>query len=198
MTKPLKVFIAEDESMILFGFKSYLLNLGHEVIGEAYDGEMAVSMLETLEPDLLIMDVKMPRLDGIQALEKINHARKTILPCVFITAHSDDALIRRAKDAGAFSYLIKPITIENLKAAIEIAIHRYHDFLNVQSELDDLKETLENRKTIERAKGYLMDNFNFKEQQAFEYMQKKSRETNKKLIVVAKSILKMDETLRNE
>lgn len=198
MHTPLKVFIAEDESMILLGFKSYLANLGYEVIGEAYDGEMAVSLVGELNPDLLIMDVKMPHLDGIQALEQINRSRKTILPCVFVTAHSDDALIRRAKEAGAFSYLIKPVTIDSLKAAIEIALQRYQDLLGVQNELETARENLENRKIIERAKGYLMDNFNFKEQQALEYMQKKSRETNKKLILVAKSILKMDEALKNE
>ena len=198
MNSPLRICIAEDESMILLGFKSYLMELGYHVIGEAYDGEMAVQMVEELDPDLIIMDVKMPRLDGIQALEKINRGRNNILPCVFVTAHSDDALIARAKDAGAFSYLIKPVTIDSLKAAVEIAVQRYQDFLHLQEERDTAKENLENRKIIERAKGYLMDNFGMKEQQALEYMQKKSRDTNKKLILVAKSVLKMDEALKYE
>lgn len=193
-----KVFIAEDESIILMGFKAYLMSLGYEVIGEAYDGEMAVALMRDLNPDLILMDVKMPRLDGIQALEQINRSRKLMLPCVFITAHCDDDLIQRAKDAGAFSYLIKPVTTESLKAAIEIALERYGDYLRLQDELAAARENLENRKVIERAKGYLMDNFNLKEQQALEYLQKKSRETNRKMIQVARSVLKLDEALRDE
>ena len=108
MKESLSILIAEDESMILLGFKLFLTELGHQVVGEAYDGEMAVKLAKELEPDLLIMDVKMPRLDGIQALEQINEGREKILPCVFVTAHSDSALIERAKKSGAFSYLIKP------------------------------------------------------------------------------------------
>ena len=198
MKESLSILIAEDESMILLGFKLFLTELGHQVVGEAYDGEMAVKLAKELEPDLLIMDVKMPRLDGIQALEQINEGRERILPCVFVTAHSDNALIERAKKSGAFSYLIKPVSIESLKAALEIAMQRYDDYALLQKELNEAKQSLENRKIIERAKGYLMDNFHMKEKQAMEYMQKKSRDTNKKLVVVAKSILLMDEALRDD
>lgn len=189
------VLIAEDESMVLLGFKSFLSQLGYSVIGEAYDGEMAVELANKLNPDLLIMDVKMPKLDGIQALSAINKDRSIMIPCVFITAYSDDQLIERAKSCGAFSYLIKPITINSLKAALEIALQRFDDYKLMQNKLTDAQQALNDRKTVEKAKGYLMDNFGFKEKQAMEYLQKKSRDTNKKLVVVAKSILKMDEAL---
>lgn len=196
--RPTTVLIAEDESIILLGFKSFLIQLGYDVVAEAYNGEMAVELAEAMNPDLLIMDVKMPKLDGIQALEKINSKRNKIIPCVFVTAHSDDTLISRAKDSGAFNYLIKPVTRESLKAAIEIAIQRFEDYISLSNELSVAQQALENRKYIERAKGYLMDNLNLKEQQALDFMQKKSRDTNKKLIVVAKNILKIEEAITHD
>lgn len=193
-----RVLVAEDEAIIMLGFKTFLTQLGYEVVGEAYDGEAAVSLAETTSPDFLIMDVKMPGLDGIQALEKINTGRAHAIPCVFVTAHSDEYLVSRARDAGAFSYLIKPITMESLRAAIDIALRRYADYADVLEELGEAKGALETRKIIERAKGFLMDNFQMKEKQAMEYMQKKSRDTNRKLVVVARSILQMDEALKDE
>ena len=193
-----KVIIAEDEAMIMIGFKLFLQQLGYEVIGEACDGETAVSLCKTLNPDFLIMDIKMPGLDGIQALERINHGRKKNLPCIFITAHSDPYLISRAKHVGAFSYLIKPITLESLRAAIDIALQRYEDYCRLQDKLEQSKTELEERKIIERAKGVLMDQFGMKEKQAFEFLQKKSKENNKKMIQIARGILEMDEAMSND
>ena len=195
---PVTVLIAEDESMVLLGFKTFLSQLSYSVIGEAYDGETAVELAGKLNPDLLIMDIKMPKLDGIQALSAINKDRSVMIPCVFITAYSDDQLIERAKSCGAFSYLIKPVTIEGLKAALEIAWQQFNNYKFMQSRLTDAQQALNDRKIIERAKGTLMDNFGLKEKQAMEYLQKKSRETNKKLVVVAQSIVKMDEALHEE
>ena len=133
----------------------------------------------------------MPVLDGIQALERINQTRKLKIPCIFVSAYSDEALISQAKKAGAFSYLIKPIRIQDLHAAIDVMLEQYEQYLALVKERDQAKEMLENRKLIERAKGYLMDNFDMKEKQAMEFLQKKSRDTNKKLPEVASGILKM-------
>lgn len=190
-----KVIIAEDEALVLLGFKALLTQLGYDVVGEAYDGHSAVSLCNELSPDFLIMDIKMPGLDGIQALEQINQNRKEMIPCIFVTAHSDEYLIERAKHAGAFSYLIKPIRLESLRAAINVALERFEDYRKLKDERDNAKEMLEQRKLIERAKGYLMDNFDMKEKQAMEFMQKKSCTTNKKLVEVARAILQMAEQL---
>ena len=190
VSKGLRILVVEDESIIMMGFKAFLKQLGHIIVAEAYDGETAVELAETFRPDLIIMDVKMPKLDGIQALEKINNKPDGIIPCIFVTAHSDEQLIVRATEAGAFNYLIKPISIDSIKAAIEIAMVRFGEYRILQEELKNTKESLTNRKYIERAKGILMDQFGVKEQQAMEMLQKRSRNTNKKLIEVAKEIIK--------
>ena len=191
----LRILLAEDEAMVLFGFKMFLNEMGHSVVGEAYDGEMAINLARQHTPDLLIMDVRMPVMDGIRALEIINSQSDTIIPCIFVKAYSDLELIEKAKEAGAFNYLIKPISFDSLRAAIEIAMVRFKEYKNVHKELVVTKNNLENRKFIEKAKGILMEEFNFREQQAMEYMQKKSRNSNKKLVEVAKEIIRMNEAL---
>lgn len=190
-----KVIIAEDEALVLLGFKTLLIQLGYDVVAEAYDGHSAVDLCNALNPDFLIMDIKMPGLDGIQALELINQDRKEIIPCIFVTAHSDEYLIERAKHAGAFSYLIKPIRMDSLRAAIDVALERFEDYKRLSQERDNAKLQLEQRKLIERAKGYLMDNFDMKEKQAMEFMQKKSCTSNKKMVEVARAILQMAEQI---
>lgn len=191
--KRLRILIAEDEAMILFGFKSFIDEMGHEVIGEAYDGKNAVVLAKKLKPDLLIMDIKMPKADGITALKRINDGQVDIIPCIFVTAFSDVELIDNAKDAGAFNYLIKPISFESLQAAIEIAMNRFEEYKRVEDELALTKNNLRNRKIIERAKGILMDEFDLKEQKAMEYLQKKSRNTNKKLVEVANDVIALNQ-----
>ncbi|MGE5614244.1 MAG: ANTAR domain-containing response regulator [Bacillota bacterium] len=193
--RPLRILIAEDEAMNLLGFKSFLADIGHQVVGEAYDGVMAVELARELSPDLIIMDIKMPKMDGIKALEYINQDSERIIPCIFVTAFSDIQLINKAKDVGAFSYLIKPVNYESLMAAIEITMVRFNEYLELKKELITARTDLHNRKIIERAKGILMDEFYFKEQQAMEYLQKKSRNENKKIIEVAKEIIRMKEAL---
>lgn len=187
--KQLRILLAEDEAMVLFGFKSFIDEMGHEVVGEAYDGETAVALAKKLRPDLLIMDIKMPIADGITALKAINDGETVLIPCIFITAFSDIELIDSAKDAGAFNYLIKPISFESLQAAIEITMNRFKVYKRVQDELAATKITLQNRKIIERAKGILMDEFGLKEQKAMEYLQKKSRNANRKLFEVASDVI---------
>ncbi len=196
MNKKYSVLIAEDESIVLLGLKALLTQLGHTVIGEAHTGKEAVAYCSSLKPELLIMDIKMPVLDGIQALEQINRSRKLRMPCIFISAYSDDNLIEQAREAGVFNYLVKPIRLEDLRAALNITMQQYHEYIRVVQERDQAKEDLKNRKLIERAKGILMDNFNMKEKQAMEFMQKKARDSQKKLTVVAQGIIQMDEALK--
>lgn len=190
------VLLAEDESLVLLGLKAILTQLGHTVVGEACTGRDAVSLCASLHPDLLIMDIKMPVLDGIQALEQINHMRKDKIPCIFISAYSDDHLIERAKAAGVFNYLVKPVRLEDVRVAVDITMQQYYEYIQVVQERDQAKEDLKNRKLIERAKGVLMDNFDMKEKQAMEFMQKKARDSHRKLSVVAQGILQMDEALK--
>lgn len=192
------IIIAEDESLVLLGLKAFLHQLGHNVIGEAYSGAEAITCCSSLSPDLLIMDIKMPDLDGIQALEQINAARKYPLPCIFITAYSDNDLINRAKKAGAYEYLIKPISVDTLNASINITMHQYSEQIKILTERDKAISDLKNRKIIERAKGILMDSFDMKEKQAMEYLQKKARSSQKKITFVAESIIRMEETLNGK
>ena len=195
LNQSLRILIAEDEAMVIFGFKSFLNEMGHKVIGEAYDGDTAIQLAKELKPDLLIMDIRMPVMDGIRALEIINSMVDVIIPCIFVTAYSDVELIEKAKEVGAFNYLIKPVSFESLRAAIEIAMDRFRDYMAVHKELIDTKSSLEGRKYIEKAKGILMEEFNFKEQQAMDYLQKKSRNSNKKLVDVAKEVIRMNDAL---
>lgn len=190
-----KVFIAEDEALVLLSFKTYLTDMGFSVVGEANNGIDAVELCIKTNPDILIMDINMPKLNGIQALELINKKSKAPIPCIFITAYSDAELISKAGNAGAYNYLIKPINSNDLRAAINLAIQQHEKILQLSSECDAAKIALEDRKVIERAKGYLMDNFGFKEKQAMEFLQRKSKESNKKLIEVAKMFVEMSKKL---
>ena len=196
MSSKYSVIIAEDEPIVLLGLKAILTQLGHKVIGEAYTGKEAVDVCTSLQPDLLIMDIKMPVLDGIQALRQINRQRKLHIPCIFVSAYSDDNLIEKVKEAGGFYYLIKPIRLEDLKTAVDITMQQYQNYIQMLQERDQAKEELKTRKLIERAKGILMDNFNMKEKEAMEFMQKKARDNHKKLYVIAQGIIKMDEALK--
>ena len=189
MDKMLSILLVEDEALVMMGLRVFIKQLGHTVIAEAYDGESAIELALSMLPDLIIMDVKMPKLDGIQALEQIN-SKGEFFPCIFVTAHSDKRLIQRATQAGAFSYLIKPVSIDSLRAAIEVAAVRYEEFKLLQHELDDAKTNLQNRKFIERAKGILMDKNDCRESEAMQTLQKISSDTNKKLVDVAKDIIK--------
>lgn len=185
----LRILVAEDEALVMMGFRTFINQLGHIIVAEAYDGESATELAATMMPDLIIMDVKMPKLDGIQALEHIN-AQGDIIPCIFVTAHSDENLVQRATQAGAFNYLIKPVSIDSLRAAIEVAMVRFGEFQLLQQELNDAKRNLQDRKYIERAKGILMDQKKLSEPKAMQSLQKMSTDSNQKLVDVAKQIIK--------
>src|ERR687891_611868 len=151
--KPRRVLVAEDEALIRLDLAEMLREEGYEVVGEAGDGQEAVDLAESLRPDLVIMDVKMPRRDGIDAASEI--ASKRIAPIVILTAFSQRDLVERARDAGAMAYLVKPFSITDLVPAIEMAMSRFAEITSLEREVDDLTDRLETRKLVERAKGLL-------------------------------------------
>ena len=148
-----RVLIAEDEALIRMDLAEMLRDEGYQVVGEAGDGQEAVELAEQLRPDLVIMDVKMPRRDGIDAASEI--AAKRIAPIVVLTAFSQRELVERARDAGAMAYLVKPFSISDLIPAIEVAVSRFSEMTELEREVADLSDRLETRKLVERAKGLL-------------------------------------------
>ena len=151
--KPRRVLVAEDEALIRLDLAEMLREEGYEVVGEAGDGQEAVDLAESLKPDLVIMDVKMPRRDGIDAASEI--ASKRIAPIVILTAFSQRDLVERARDAGAMAYLVKPFNITDLIPAIEVAVSRFSEIAALENEVATLSDRLETRKLVERAKGLL-------------------------------------------
>ncbi len=163
-----RILIAEDETLIRLDLAEMLREAGYEVIAEASNGEEAIAQAEEKRPDLAILDVKMPKLDGISAAEKISK----ICPTLMLTAFSQRDLVERARDAGVMSYVVKPFTIDDLVPAIEIALSRYQQLLALQDEISDLTERLETRKLVDKAKGILMKAMNLSEPEAFKWIQK--------------------------
>ncbi|GIH68300.1 transcriptional regulator [Sphaerimonospora thailandensis] len=164
--------IAEDEALIRLDLKEMLEEDGYAVVGEAGDGETAVKLATELRPDLVVLDVKMPVLDGISAAERIVAER--IAPCLILTAFSQRDLVERARDAGAMAYLVKPFTKGDLVPAIEMAISRHEEITALEKEVSTLSGRLETRKLVDRAKGLLMAQHGWTEPQAFRWIQKAS------------------------
>jgi len=168
--QPLRVVVAEDEALIRLDLVEMLRDEGYDVVGQAGDGEEAVRLAEELRPDLVMLDVKMPVLDGISAAERIAAAR--IAPVVMLTAFSQRELVERARDAGAMAYLVKPFTQGDLVPAIELAVSRYAEITTLESEVADLSERFETRKRVERAKSLLQQKYGLSEADAFRWLQK--------------------------
>lgn len=183
----LRVLIADDEPIIRLDLKNMLESLGYEVVAEAGDGVSAVEAARTLKPDVAILDIKMPGMDGIDAANILNSEK--IAPVVLLTAFSDMDLINRAKEAGVFAYLVKPFRENDLRPAIEIALSRYKEFLALEEEVNELEDKLETRKLVERAKGILMDQYGLKEQEAFRRIQVQSMNTRKSMREIAEAII---------
>jgi len=188
--KMLKVLIAEDEGLVAAGLKSQVEALGHQVVGLAKDGLEAVELTERLSPDLVLMDVRMPRLDGIQAAKKLQETMPT--PILFITAHSDIQLAAEASKVGALGYLIKPVNGPQLQPAIQVAVSRFEEIATLRRSVLDLKEDIEARKQVERAKGVLMKRLRLDEGDAFGLLQRRSRNTRKPMAEVASQIIAAD------
>ncbi|ACY98405.1 MULTISPECIES: ANTAR domain-containing response regulator [Thermomonospora] len=182
-----RVVIAEDEALIRLDLKEMLQEDGYEVVGEAGDGEAAVRLATELKPDLVILDVKMPVLDGISAAERISAAR--LAPVVILTAFSQRELVRRATEAGAMAYLVKPFTKSDLTPAIEMAVSRYEQIRALEAEVSTLTERLETRKVVDRAKGLLQELNGWTEPQAFRWIQKTSMDRRLTMRAVADAVL---------
>jgi AmiR/NasT family two-component response regulator len=184
---PVRVVIAEDEALIRLDLKEMLEEEGYEVAGEAADGRRVVELASTLRPDLVILDVKMPVLDGISAAEEI--AAKQICPVVILTAFSQRDLVERARDAGAMAYLVKPFTKASLIPAIEIAVSRFQELTALEAEVSTLRGRLEVRKLLDRAKGRLQAEGGLSEPEAFRWIQKTSMDRRVPMRVVAEELL---------
>jgi AmiR/NasT family two-component response regulator len=193
MKPSLRVVVAEDEALIRLDLVEMLSEAGYEVVGQAGDGEAAILITEKEKPDLVVMDVKMPKLDGISAAERI--ANQRIAPVVILTAFSQRDLVERARDAGAMAYLTKPFTIEDLMPAIELAVSRFQEIKQLDAEVTDLQEQLKARKLIEKAKGILMKNLKISEPEAFKWMQKTAMDKRRSMTDVAQLV--MDEFEKN-
>ena len=189
----IKIYIAEDESIILMSFKMILQQLGYEVVGSAVNGEKALKDILELKPDLLLLDINMPRLDGISLFESVSKAYDAA--CIFITGHFSEAFVEKAKKAGALGYLIKPVDEKQLKASIEVAVARFDERCILRDETEKLRADLSDRKYIERAKGILMDSFGLKEGEAMARLQKLSRDKNKKLAVIARELIEKEKIM---
>ncbi len=168
-SKP-RVLVAEDEALIRMDLVELLTEEGYDVVGQAGDGEAAVAMARELLPDLVVMDVKMPKMDGIAAAEKI--AEERIAPVVMLTAFSQRDLVERAREAGAMAYVVKPFDASDVVPAIEIAMGRYAEIRAVEDEVADLEERLASRKAVDQAKGLLQEGLGLSEAEAFRWIQK--------------------------
>jgi two-component system, response regulator PdtaR len=193
MKPTLRVVVAEDEALIRLDLVEMLTEAGYDVVGQAGDGEAAIELTEKEKPDLVVMDVKMPKLDGISAAERI--AKQRIAPVVILTAFSQRDLVERARDAGAMAYLTKPFTIEDLMPAIELAVSRFLEIKQLDAEVTDLQDQLKARKLIEKAKGLLMANLQISEPEAFKWMQKTAMDKRRSMTDVAQLV--MDEFEKN-
>lgn len=191
--QPLRILIADDESIRLLSLRAQLAALGHQVVAEAATGAEAVALARQTQPDLAILDIKMPVMDGIEAAEQITQMRP--IPIILLTAYSESQLVERAARANISAYLMKPVAEEDLLPAITLALARFREFQALRREVADLREALEARKVIERAKGILMRRLNLTEEEAFRRLQRQSQDTNRKLAEVAQAIVLADQML---
>ena len=191
--EPLRILIADDESIRVLSLRVQLQNLGYQVVGEAANGREAVELARRLQPDLVIMDIKMPVMDGIEAAEAITRERP--IPIILLTAYSEAELAQRAAETNISAYLMKPVSEDDLLPAITLAMTRFRQFQALRQEVESLREALEARKLVERAKGILMRRLNLTEEEAFRRMQRRSQDLNKKLSEVAEAIILADKMM---
>jgi len=182
-----RVIIADDESIIRMDVREMLTNLGYLVVGEVGDGRSAVNLARELKPDIVVMDIKMPDMDGIEAAKILTEER--IAPVLLLSAYSQQDLVERAKEAGVAGYIVKPFQEAALTPAIEVSLARFREFRALEDEVEDLQEALETRKVVERAKGILMDTQGLKESEAFRKIQKMSMNTRRPMKQVAEAII---------
>jgi response regulator NasT len=186
-TGRLRVVVAEDEALIRLDLAEMLAEVGYEVVGQASDGEQAVALVKEHRPDVVIMDVKMPVLDGISAAEQIGKER--IAPVIMLTAFSQKELVERARDAGVMAYIVKPFTQADLAPAVDIATSRWAEVKALEGEIADLGERLETRKAVDRAKGILMTRLKLSEADAFRWIQKTAMDRRLGMREVAEAVI---------
>ena len=182
-----RVVIAEDEALIRLDLAEMLAEEGYHVVGQAGDGEKAIALAEELRPDLVVLDVKMPKLDGISAAQRI--AEQRIAPVVILTAFSQRDLVERARDAGAMAYLVKPFSKQDLLPAIEMAVSRFAEVQLLEAEVADLSERLETRKLVDRAKGVLQEQLGLSEPDSFRWIQKTAMDLRLSMRQVAEGVI---------
>ena len=183
----LKILIADDESIIRLDLREMLQELGHEVVGEAGDGATAVQLAEKTSPDLILMDIKMPGMDGLEALRQIGATRR--VPTIMITAYSQPDLVEQAVELGVYAYLVKPIKEADLLPTLEVALARAEEMQTLEAEVGTLKDTLATRKQVEKAKGILMSQSTLSEAEAFRKIQKLSMDRRKPIKDIAEAII---------
>ncbi len=185
--RQLRIVIADDEPVIRIDLRNTLEELGYAVVAEAGDGQKALEAIRALRPDVVILDIKMPLMDGIDVARAI-HAEQ-IAPVLLLTAYTEADLVHRAKDAGVYYYLVKPFKQSEVVPAIEITLSRWEEHLALEREARDLEDKLETRKSVDRAKGILMDQYGLKEQEAFRRIQLQSMNTRKTMRDIAEAII---------
>lgn len=191
-TRSLKILIADDEAVIRLGLRTMLEAQGYRVVGEAADGARAVDLVSRLKPDLVLLDIKMPGMDGLQVARRLLGERA--VPVVILTAYSDREFTDAAKDSGVLAYLVKPVRESDLRPAIEVAISRFREIQTLRNEVSDLEDALETRKIIERAKGILMRLYQLDEAAAFARIQRESRNTRRPMKDIAQQIIAEEHT----
>jgi len=186
MSNPLRIVVVEDEALIRMDVVATLEEAGFEIIGQGSDGQEAVALATDLEPDLVVMDIKMPKLDGISAAEKIAELK---IPVLLLTAFSQSDLVSRAAEAGAMAYVTKPFKPADLLPAIQIALARHEELTSLEAEIADLSDRLETRKLMDRAKGLLMSKMKLTEPESFRWIQKASMDRRLSMAQVAKAVI---------
>ncbi|MDR2454589.1 MAG: response regulator [Bifidobacteriaceae bacterium] len=185
--KTRRVVVAEDDALIRLDAVEILREAGFEVVGEAANGEEAVKLAQDLRPDVVVMDIKMPQMDGLTAADKITKDR--LAPVVMLTAFSQRELVERAKEAGAMAFVVKPFSASDLLPAIELAIARHDEIVGLEDEVAEMEERLETRKRVERAKGLLIKNMELSEPEAFRWIQKTSMNRRLTMREVADAVI---------
>lgn len=186
-SNPLRILIGDDDPIIRMDLKQMLSEASYDVVAEAEDGSQAVELARQLKPDVLILDIKMPEMDGIDAAKII--AEEKIAPVILLTAYSQVDLINRAKESGVFYYLLKPFIQADLVPAVEITMSRWEQFIALENQAQSLEDKLETRKAVDRAKGILMDQHGLKEQEAFRRIQVQSMNSRKSMREIAEAII---------
>lgn len=194
MMQKLRILLADDEALIRLDLREMLTEAGHEIVDEAANGQEAVQLAQELHPDIVIMDVKMPVMDGLTAAQQITEAE--IAPVLLLTAYSQQDIVARATEAGVIAYLVKPVREQQLFPAIEVAVSRFRAWQELGRELDELKESLATRKLVDRAKGILMTAHKMTEQEAYRKMQQFSMAKRISLKKLAEEIIAADEKYR--